>query len=98
DVLLKTAAMNRIPRFSLVFALLLGPVVCGCGKSSKPLPDATGRDKLTEIAQMLTTVQEIKSAPPANLADLERVEPFMPVAGADLRSGEIVYCWGAGLD
>jgi hypothetical protein len=52
---------------------------------------------LEEIGQMLKTVQVDGTRPPARVADLAAVEPMVPLAAQDLRSGDIVYFWGAGL-
>jgi len=71
------------------------PPLLGCGESKPALPTSQG--KLEEVREMLKTVQADKAKPPAKPADLGAVDPYLPTAGADLRSGEIVYVWGASL-
>jgi hypothetical protein len=51
---------------------------------------------MEEIGQMLKTVADEGRKPPAKLSELEAVEPYLPTAGARIRSGEVVYAWGAG--
>jgi hypothetical protein len=88
--------MRRFSGVVVVLVLMLCGGVCGCGPSIN-VSDPTGKDKLAEVADMLQTVQREKAKPPARREELERVEPLMPQAGPDLRSGDIVYFWGAGL-
>jgi hypothetical protein len=87
--------MNRSPQLALVVCLLLS-FAGGCGPS-KVTFDPTGKEKLEEIGQMLKTVKIDGTKPPAKVADLGPVEPMVPLAAQDLRSGDIVYFWGAGL-
>ena len=67
----------------------------GCA-GTKATP-STSQGKLEEVREMLKTLQSDKAKPPAKAADLGAVEPYLPTSAADLRSGEIVYVWGAGL-
>jgi hypothetical protein len=68
---------------------------CGCSNSAKVGSD-DGRAALTELGQMLKDLASEGRKPPARAADLEAVEPMIPVAGPSIRSGELVYVWGAG--
>jgi hypothetical protein len=79
----------------VIVGLLVGCL--GCGEGGRTTFDPTGKDKLEEISQMLRTVQADRMKPPARVAELERVEPMIPLSVQDLRSGEIVYVWGASL-
>lgn len=91
--------MTRFPRVgvALAFALLLASTAGGCGSAGKSISDSSGKDKLEEVSEMLKFVVEDNSKPPARLAELERVEPLLPLAASALRNGDIVYIWGAGL-
>jgi hypothetical protein len=82
---------------SLIFGLLLGSAAVGCGVGGKNTFDPTAKDKLEEIGQMLKTAQATNMKLPARLAELDSVEPLAPMAAQEIRSGEIVYIWGAGL-
>src|SRR5262245_61535467 len=82
---------------ALTLGLLLGAAAGGCSGSGKTVYVPTEKDKLQEIAQMLRTVEADKTRPPARLADLGAVEPMLPLSAQDLRSGAIVYVWGARL-
>ena len=46
---------------------------------------------------MLTAVKANGISPPARVGELERVEPFVPQSATELRSGDLVYFWGASL-
>src|SRR5262245_50623030 len=50
---------------------------------------------LAELGDMLKSLSEERLKPPSKLAELESVEPRIPVAGPAIRSGSIVYIWGA---
>ena len=52
---------------------------------------------MEEIGEMLRTMELDSSKPPASAADLGRVDPLLPLSAEALRTGEIVYIWGAGL-
>lgn len=69
----------------------------GCSGGSKTTFDPTGKHKMEEVAQMLALVKNENAKPPGGINDLERVEPMVPLSATDLRSGEIIYSWGAGL-
>jgi hypothetical protein len=87
--------MNRFRFACLALVVALVPLF-GCGGGTKPtIP--TSKGKVEEVRDMLKTVQADKAKPPAKPADLDAVEPYLPTAAGDLRSGEIVYVWGAGL-
>jgi len=90
--------MIRIQPFTiLLLSLLLSAFsLTGCG-GGKTTFDPTGKHKMEEIGQMLTAAKASNTNPPARLEDLDRVEPLVPLSVQDLRSGEIVYVWGASL-
>jgi hypothetical protein len=90
------ARINRCAGCLLVVVLVaFSPI--GCGGSGKTTFDVTGKHKMEEIGQMLKTVNASGTNPPARLDDLERVEPMVPLSATDLRSGDVVYIWGASL-
>src|SRR5215207_243805 len=76
----------------LVVAVLSG---CG-GKSNNGAGAADYRAVLTELGEALKTTAADRNKPPAKLAEFDRIEPMAPTAGPLVRSGELVYLWGAG--
>jgi len=72
-------------------------LAAGCD-SSKPAVSAEAERKaaLEDLGQMLKSLAEEGRKPPAKPADLESVEPMIPLAGPAIRNGEVVYLWGAG--
>ena len=80
----------------LVGFVLVAFVGCSCSPG-KVTFDPTGKHKMEEISQMLAATKASGNAPPARLADLERVEPLVPLSANDLRSGDVVYVWGASI-
>ena len=75
-----------------VFAFAL----CGCGHSAKnaAVRGNDQREALGEIGQLLKRLSTEGRLPPGKLAELEAVEPLLPVAGPLIRSGIVVYVWG----
>src|SRR5207302_4676815 len=55
-----------------------------------------GKDGLEDLGRMLKMLADDGKKPPAKLAELEAVEPLIPVAGVSIRSGDLVYLWGTG--
>lgn len=85
----------KIQRCGLsVFAVLVF-LMAGCGEPAKTTVVLDTRAKLGEIAQMLKTIAGTETRPPMRPADLDAVEPLLPASAQDIRSGEIVYVWGA---
>jgi hypothetical protein len=76
---------------------LLLAAACGCGGGSQGTGDPSAREKLEEFKQMLDTVAADRAKPPSKPAELAAVEPYLPTSANDLRSGELVYLWGATL-
>lgn len=74
--------------------ILLG-LIAGCSDTRKPGPDNGPRDALDDLGQMLKSLGEERQKPPAKLADLEAVEPMIPLASPLIRSGDLIYIWGA---
>jgi hypothetical protein len=69
----------------------------GCGDSkATESADAVRKRGLTEIGQMLKDLPADNRKPPTRLAELEAIEPMIPTGGPMIRSGDIVYLWGAG--
>jgi hypothetical protein len=91
--------MLRISRVGVmaVVAFMIAPVAGGCGGGPQSSGPSSAKDKLEEVAQMLKTVAADKQGPPAKPADLAAVDPYLPTSASDLRSGELVYLWGATL-
>jgi hypothetical protein len=82
--------------WAVVVALGAG-LTAGCTSTSTAgAIDNERKMALEEIGQMLKSVADEGRKPPAKLADLGAVEPYLPTAGARIRSGEVVYVWGAG--
>ena len=72
-------------------------VLSGCGgKSNNGAGAADYRAVLTELGEALKTTAADHNKPPAKLAEFERIEPMAPTASPLVRSGELVYLWGAG--
>jgi hypothetical protein len=87
--------MSRILR---AVAVLVGlGLATGC-TGSNPVQSAAEDHKaaLAELGEMLKSLAEERRKPPGKLAELESVEPMIPLAGPAIRSGNIVYIWGAG--
>jgi hypothetical protein len=70
----------------------------GCNRAGKSSFEPTGKHKMAEIGQMLNTIKDSGEGPPAGPNDLARIEPLVPLGVAEIRSGDIVYLWGVGLD
>src|SRR5947209_3231636 len=69
----------------------------GCGRGSGTAPAGPDyRAVLTELGEALKTTAADRNKPPARLAEFERIEPMAPTASPFVRSGEVVYLWGAG--
>jgi hypothetical protein len=85
------------PFLRVGFGALLLAWLGGCGGPDRPPFDPTGQHKMEEIGHMLVVVREDGQRPPAQLADLDRLEPLVPLSVQELRSGDVVYFWGAGL-
>lgn len=87
--------MSRIV-WSVAVVTGLG-LVAGCGdsKSSRPIGEER-KAGLEELGQMLKALADEGKKPPARPADLDALDPLIPVAGPAVRNGEIVYAWGAG--
>ncbi len=85
-------------RMCVPFAVVTALALAGCGGDSKQVAvDEVRKTELTELGDLLKMLAGEGKRPPARLADLAELEPFLPTAGAGLRNGEIVYLWGAGF-
>ncbi|HJZ54845.1 MAG TPA: hypothetical protein VKE74_07790 [Gemmataceae bacterium] len=86
--------MTRFGR-AVVVGIGLGLVV-GCAPSNPGGKVADpGKVALEDLGQMLKSLAEQGKRPPTKLAELEPVEPMIPNAGPAIRTGDIVYLWGA---
>jgi hypothetical protein len=54
-----------------------------------------GKTALEELGLALKNLADEGKKPPAKVADLEAVDPYLPTAGGKIRTGELVYVWGA---
>ena len=83
-------------RFACAAVIAVGcGFAAGCGES-KPVASTTpNKDALAEIGQMLKSLADEGRKPPTKLAELEPVEPMLPMAATMLRDGTLVYLWGA---
>lgn len=79
--------------FPITLALGAG-IVTGCGDSKKAQVGSNAKDPLNELGEMLKSLGEEKRKPPSKMAELESIEPLIPLAGPKIRDGEIVYVWG----
>src|SRR5215471_14826801 len=87
--------MSRV--FCTLVALVAVGLLSGCGDSRKAARGAGAslKDPLDELGQMLKGLADEKRKPPAKLAEMEAIEPTIPLAAPLIRSGELVYLWGA---
>jgi len=85
-------------RTAWVVAVSVGvALAAGCNDSKGTLSaDAVRKLALEELGRMLKDLPADGRKPPARLAELEPVEPMIPTAGPMIRSGDLVYLWGAG--
>ena len=72
-------------------------LAAGCG-GAKPAGsiDAERKAALEELGETLKALAAEGRKPPTKLAELGPVEPMIPLAGPMIRSGDVVYLWGAG--
>ena len=78
----------------IVLAALAMAWLTGCGDAPKSVAGESRKDHLAEIGELMKSLGEEGKTPPGKMADLEAVEPMLPLAGPLIRSGEIVYLWG----
>jgi hypothetical protein len=71
-------------------------LIAGCTSSNTISSDDARKMALEELGQMLKALPADGRKPPTKLAELEPVEPMIPLAGPMIRSGDIIYVWGAG--
>lgn len=83
----------------ILWAVVVAGAGLAAGCNSTSTAGAIDRERkaaLEEVGQMLKTVADEGRKPPAKVAELGSVEPYLPTAGAMIRSGDLVYVWGAG--
>jgi hypothetical protein len=87
-------AMPR--RLSVLILVVLAVGLCsGCPQARKAEVGSSPREPLDDLGQMLKSLADENRKPPRKLAELEEVEPMIPLAAPLLRSGELIYVWGA---
>jgi hypothetical protein len=82
-------------KLRVVAVLIVVGLAAGCTESSQVKSTDDQKAALAELGDMLKSLAEERQKPPSKLAELEPVEPRIPVAGPAIRSGNIVYIWGA---
>lgn len=93
--------LKVIVRAAAVFALAV--LVSGCGGGGAPAAKdgtggtPTGKEGLQSLAELLKAFEAEKKPAPANISDVERVEPIYPGAYLALVQGNIEYVWGKSL-
>jgi hypothetical protein len=80
--------------FNLIVVASFIPLA-GCSDTSKTQTGNSKKDHLADVGEMLKSLAEERKKPPSKLAELESVEPMMPLGGPAIRGGEVVYLWGA---
>jgi hypothetical protein len=70
-------------------------LIAGCTSSSTISTDDARKMALEELGRMLKALPDDGRKPPTKLAELEPIEPMIPLAGPMIRSGDINYVWGA---
>jgi hypothetical protein len=87
---------------TLLCAGAIGFVVLGCSGERKVPPDATGaptaKESLDDLVMLLNYVKTEGKKPPANMAELQPLEPLFQGACLGIIRGEVVYLWGATID
>ena len=83
-------------RIALLLVILPGICLTGCAKSAaeRTLNDER-KDTLKDLGDLLKSLNDEGTKPPAKLAALEPFEPRIPMAGPAIRNGDIIYLWGA---
>jgi hypothetical protein len=76
---------------------LLVAVLAGCGGASSGPAPTDYKATLTELGEALKTTAADGKRPPTRLTEFQQIEPMAPTAAPLVRSGEIVYLWGAGF-
>jgi hypothetical protein len=79
----------------VVAVLVVVGLAAGCTESKQVQSTDDQKAALAELGDMLKSLTEERQKPPSKLAELEAVEPRIPLAGPAIRSGSIVYIWGA---
>jgi hypothetical protein len=69
---------------------------CGGGSKGTGTADEGYKAALEELGETLKSLAAEGRKPPGRMAELEPIEPMMAVAGPAIRTGDIVYIWGAG--
>ena len=95
-----TITMKRFFQTSItiLFLVVVSVLATGCGEPTKtPAHQPTNQERLEEVAPMLKIVALDKKKPPNNIAELDPVEPLIPMTVQQIKNGEIVYIWGTTL-
>ena len=82
----------------LAVLVLMAAVGCSGQKAATEKPSGpTAADGLGNLRDLFRLAASGKAALPKSLAEFTSQEPFYPVAGPFVLSGEIGCAWGAGL-
>ncbi|MFO0848641.1 MAG: hypothetical protein U0871_08815 [Gemmataceae bacterium] len=77
-----------------VLAAVTVGLTVGCGGGGGGVTEDTPKNALLDLAEGLKTTAADGKKPPAKLAELDQIEPMIPLAGPAIRSGAVVYLWG----
>jgi len=87
--------MSRMVGVLLIMSALA--LASGCNSSSSGGSSTDDRKTaLAELGLLLKGLPADGQKPPTKQAELDPMDPMIPLAGPAIRSGEIVYYWGAG--
>ena len=81
-----------------VLVFLLAPsFLSGCGDTKPTTPASQAwKESLEDLGRYLKSAAADGVKPPAKMADLDPIEPAIPMAGTAIRNGDVVYLWGSG--
>ncbi|MFO0923346.1 MAG: hypothetical protein U0905_12745 [Pirellulales bacterium] len=93
--------MSRFINGVMPIWILVGLLCLGCGGPKQPsadeAADITGKDQVTELAEMLKFLAKENKPMPKSEQDLAAIEPIFPLSAGKLASGELVYAWNTPL-
>lgn len=81
---------------SWVIVVSIGTLLSGCGGERVTGPSTNpAKDALADLGEFLKTTANDKKKPPSRLSEMDAIEPMIPNASVGIRTGMIVYFWGA---